>query len=87
MNLLARFAIWAIGAYKGAGGGGSLWVECNFTPTCSAYARQAIERHGVWRGGGLAWTRIRRCRQREQVGVVVDPVPDGLGERMTHELE
>jgi putative component of membrane protein insertase Oxa1/YidC/SpoIIIJ protein YidD len=87
MTPLARLAVWAIGVYKGSGGGRSLWVECNFTPSCSDYAREAIVRHGAWRGFGLARERISRCRQREQVGTVSDPVPERLAERMVHELE
>lgn len=35
--------------------------RCRFTPTCSTYAIQAIERHGVFRGCGLALWRIVRC--------------------------
>ncbi len=35
--------------------------HCRFTPTCSQYAREAIERHGVWRGVLLAGRRILKC--------------------------
>jgi hypothetical protein len=34
---------------------------CRFTPTCSTYAIEAIERHGVWRGLWLALRRVLRC--------------------------
>lgn len=34
---------------------------CRFTPTCSQYARVAIERHGVARGLFLALRRLLRC--------------------------
>ncbi len=47
---------------------------CKFHPTCSAYAREAIERHGVVRGSWLAAGRILRCRPFAAGGI--DPVPD-----------
>jgi putative membrane protein insertion efficiency factor len=46
---------------------------CRFNPTCSAYAIQAIERHGAWRGGWLALRRLLRCRPGAAGGR--DPVP------------
>jgi putative membrane protein insertion efficiency factor len=35
---------------------------CRFAPTCSEYARIAIDRHGVWRGGLAALWRLVRCQ-------------------------
>jgi len=46
---------------------------CRFEPTCSAYAREAIERHGFWRGAGLAVKRLLRCNPFHRGGL--DPVP------------
>ncbi|HLY60458.1 MAG TPA: membrane protein insertion efficiency factor YidD [Terriglobia bacterium] len=46
---------------------------CRFYPTCSAYAYEAIEKWGVWQGGGLALRRLLRCRPFGEHGV--DPVP------------
>lgn len=46
---------------------------CRFSPTCSAYAVEAIETHGVVRGGLLASWRIARCNPFCRGGH--DPVP------------
>jgi uncharacterized protein len=47
--------------------------QCRFLPTCSDYARQAIEIHGVMDGGILAVKRICRCHPWGGDGF--DPVP------------
>ena len=46
---------------------------CRFTPSCSAYAFEAIERYGAVRGGALAVRRLMRCRPFGGHGH--DPVP------------
>jgi putative membrane protein insertion efficiency factor len=54
--------------------------HCRFTPTCSQYALDAIERHGVIKGWWLAICRIGRCHPFCKGGF--DPVPDeGSGTR------
>ena len=46
---------------------------CRFEPSCSAYAIEAIERHGALRGGWMAAHRIVRCHPWGGCGH--DPVP------------
>jgi len=46
---------------------------CRFYPSCSEYARQAIERHGAGRGLWLAASRLARCQPLCRGGI--DPVP------------
>jgi putative membrane protein insertion efficiency factor len=48
--------------------------HCRYHPTCSAYALEAIDRHGVFKGSWLATRRILSCHpwgRRNRI----DPVP------------
>ena len=36
--------------------------SCRFSPTCSEYARLALQKHGLWRGSALAAWRLLRCQ-------------------------
>lgn len=47
---------------------------CRFTPTCSEYAAQALERFGVFKGGALTVRRLLRCHPWGGHGY--DPVPE-----------
>ena len=51
-----------------------LGPRCRFTPTCSAYGLEAIQKHGPWRGGWLTLKRLLRCHPFTPCGC--DPVPD-----------
>lgn len=49
------------------------WWGCKFYPSCSHYGLEAVERHGLKRGGWLSLRRILRCRPGVFGGY--DPVP------------
>lgn len=53
--------------------GAKRYSTCKFYPTCSAYALEAIEVHGAFKGSLLAIWRILRCNPFSRGGV--DPVP------------
>ena len=47
--------------------------SCKFTPTCSQYGLEAIERFGAFKGGFMTLWRILRCNPFSKGGY--DPVP------------
>jgi putative membrane protein insertion efficiency factor len=51
-----------------------LGAACRFEPTCSAYALEALERHGAAAGSYLTLRRLARCHPWCDGGI--DPVPD-----------
>jgi putative membrane protein insertion efficiency factor len=65
-------ALWALKFYQLAV---SPWKRpcCRYTPVCSAYAVEAVERHGAARGLLLAARRLLRCHPFHAGGY--DPVP------------
>ncbi len=70
-----RFLLASIRWYQRAAEGRP--SPCRFTPSCSAYAVEAIELHGAGRGTWLAVRRLSRCRPFGPSGF--DPVPEPCG--------
>jgi len=54
----------------------SPWIggSCRFRPSCSAYAIEALQKHGFWHGGALTVWRLLRCQPFCRGGF--DPVPE-----------
>ena len=72
MSWLARLLWWLIRVYQLTLS--ALWPgSCRFEPSCSHYAQEALQRHGIWRGGWLACRRVLRCHPWGRGGI--DPVP------------
>jgi putative membrane protein insertion efficiency factor len=72
MNPVASVLVWLVRGYQYLI---SPWLgqNCRFTPTCSQYLIEAIERHGVVRGLWLGVKRVGRCHPWHPGGD--DPVP------------
>jgi len=56
-----------------------LGPRCRHLPSCSEYADEAIERHGLWAGGWMTLARILRCQPWGTSGL--DYVPPALPQR------
>jgi hypothetical protein len=72
MNLAQRLLVGLIRVYQIALSP-YFGSQCRFTPTCSQYTREAIEKHGALKGCWLGVRRVGRCHPRHPGGY--DPVP------------
>ena len=72
-SLLKKAAIFLIRTYQLTLSPRFSHGACRYTPTCSQYALEAIEIHGVLKGSWLAFLRIMRCNPFFKGGW--DPVP------------
>jgi putative membrane protein insertion efficiency factor len=70
MTVVARGLCLLIRGYRLVSAGGI--PRCRFYPTCSAYALETIEHHGVWKGLSLTLGRLLRCHPWHAGGY--DPV-------------
>lgn len=82
MNLGQHLLVFGVRIYRLVISPAKLFVfgslgRCRFSPTCSAYALEAIRRHGACRGSALAVKRIYRCHPWGGCGE--DPVPPVSG--------
>jgi len=69
--ILVKFYQVAISPYMPA--------SCRYSPTCSHYTLEALQKHGLFRGGWLAIKRISSCHPWGGEGY--DPVPDKKKEK------
>ncbi|HUF49585.1 MAG TPA: membrane protein insertion efficiency factor YidD [Longimicrobiales bacterium] len=70
--MVARLLVLIVHGYQ-AGVSPFLPASCRYTPTCSAYAVEALRRHGAARGSWLTLRRLLRCHPWGGHGH--DPVP------------
>lgn len=71
-RLLAKPLIWLVKLYR-LTLSPLIGQHCRFTPTCSVYAIEALQTHGVLRGTALTVHRLGRCHPWCEGGY--DPVP------------
>lgn len=69
---MSRILLWLIRLYQNTISK-VLPPSCRFTPSCSEYTYEAIEKHGILKGGWLGVKRISRCHPLNPGGY--DPVP------------
>ncbi len=81
---MTKIALWLVRSYQRRVSP-LLPPVCRFYPSCSEYARQALERYGFLRGSWMALRRVARCHPFNPGGY--DPVPSPDGVRSVEESE
>lgn len=84
-GVAVRAAVAVVRTYQVTLGPLLLGGACRFSPSCSAYAVEALEQHGLVRGGLLAARRLARCHPLGGWGF--DPVPPRRGAEETGRAE
>jgi len=74
-SLGAKSALWMLHSYQHLRR--HQISPCRFTPSCSTYGIEAIETHGLFRGGRLAMWRVMRCNPFGGHGVDLVPLKTG----------
>jgi putative membrane protein insertion efficiency factor len=54
---------------------------CRFSPTCSEYSKQAVDRFGLVKGGFMAFCRVLRCNPWSKGGIDEVPITNNSGVR------
>tara|TARA_B100001093_G_scaffold314122_2_gene299724 strand:- start:159 stop:407 length:249 start_codon:yes stop_codon:yes gene_type:complete len=73
-SLLSVLACKIIKYYQSKGGGAKLLnIDCNFEPTCSEYAKQAIQAMGLFAAIPYIFNRLRRCNNPDKIEREIDP--------------
>ena len=73
-SFLSRIACKVITYYQSKGGGSNLFnTDCNFQPTCSEYAKQAIQAIGLFAAIPHIADRLKRCNEPDKAEQEGDP--------------
>jgi len=75
MGIINKFLIKLLKFYKKHISAG-LYTKCRYTPTCSIYAIEALQKHNLFVGFFLITGRLLRCNSFSKGGF--DPVPDSF---------
>ena len=73
-SLLSKVACKIITYYQSKGGSATLFnIDCNYEPTCSEYAKQAIGTVGLFAAIPYVFRRLKRCNDPDKIEREIDP--------------